>query len=106
MSDKIYELVNLRADDDSIYQYTVLKRLYEYAKTKFLGYTTKTHHNRLSSHTLNRLQLVVNYLTSQFNIDSNEVNLMKLRIAHNQLTKTWKVEKQKNFVQWLDKLKN
>ena len=104
VSDKIGELINLRPDDDSIYQYSVLKRLYEFAKTKFLGYVTERHQKRLSSHTLNRLQLLVRYLTAQFDIDSTELNLIKLRLAHNQLTETWKVVKQKNFAQWLDKL--
>ena len=104
VSDKIGELINLRPDDDSIFQYCVLKRLYEFAKTKYLGYVRNIRKKRLSSHTLNRLQLLVSYLTSQFNIDSNEVNLMKLRLAHNQLTETWRVEKQKNFAQWLNKL--
>ena len=104
VSDKICDLVNLRPDDDSIYQYTVLKRMYEFAKTKFLGFVTKNHQKRLSSHTLNRLQLQVNYLTSLFNIDRTDVTLMKLRLAHNQLTETWKMVKQKNFAQWLDKL--
>ena len=47
VSDKIRDLVHLRPDDDSIYQYVVLIRLYEFAKTKFLGYVTKKRKKQL-----------------------------------------------------------
>ena len=37
VADRITDLVELRPDDNSIYQYCVLKRMYEVAKTNFLG---------------------------------------------------------------------
>ena len=104
VSDKIGELVNLRPDDNSIYQYSVLIRMYEFAKTKFLGYATKRYPKRQTSPKLNKLQLLVSYLTSQYQYDTSDVNLMKLRFAHTQLIETWRVVRQNNFSQWLAKL--
>ena len=104
MADRITDLVDLRPDDNSIYQYCVLKRMYELAKTKFLGYVTKKSHKCLSSPNVNKLQILVTFLTSQFKTETSDMNLMKLRCAHNELLKVWKVEKQKSFTKWLAKL--
>ena len=104
MADRITELVELRPDDNSIYQYCVLKRMYELAKTKFLGYVKKKSEKYHSSPKVNKLQLLVTYLTSQFKTESSGMNLLKLKRAHNELLKAWKVEKQKGFTKWLAKL--
>ena len=104
VSDRMGELVNLRPDDTSIYQYTVLKRMYEFAKTKFLGLASKNIKKKLASHKVNRLQLYVKYYTALYIRNSTDMNLTKLRVAHKQLIDTWKIERQKNFIQWLAKL--
>ena len=104
VSERIRDLVQLRPDDNSIYQYCVLKRMYEFAKTKFLGYVMKKSQKCLSSPKVNKLQLMVSFLTAQFKTESTDMNLMKLRRAHNELLMVWKVEKQKSFTKWLAKL--
>ena len=105
VSDRVGELVNLRPDDASIYQYTVLKRMYEFAKTKFLGFVKniKTK-KRLVSHKVNILQRYVKYYTTLYTRNGTALNLTKLRLAHKQLIDTWKKERQKNFTQWLAKM--
>ena len=84
VSDRIAELVELRPADESIYQYCVLKRMYEFAKTKFLGYVRTKRHRILSNHKIKKLQLLVTFLTSQYKSESSDMNLMKLRSAHNE----------------------
>ena len=104
VSDRMGELVSLRPDDSSIYQYNVLKRMYEFAKTKFLGLAHKNVMKTIVSHKVNKLQLYVKYYTALYSRNSSDVNLTKLRLAHKQLIETWQTEKQKNFTQWLAKL--
>ena len=104
VSERINELVSLRPDDTSIYKYSVLIRMYEFAKTRFLGYATKRHSKQQSSPKLNKLQLLVRYLTTQYKHEPSKINLMKLRLAHTQLTETWKMVRQENFSRWLAKL--
>ena len=104
VADRIAELIELRPKDKSIYQYCVLKRIYEFAKTKFLGYVKEKRRGCLSSQKVKKLQLLVTYLTSQYKSESTDMNLMKLRSAHNALLEVWKIENQKNFSKWLAKL--
>ena len=104
VSDRISELVGLRPDDTTIYQYKVLRNIYEFAKTKFLGYTTKNIEKRLHSDKVNRLQLYVKYYTALYSKNCCDANLTKLRLAHKQLNETWQIETHKNFYQWLAKL--
>ena len=78
VSDRMGELVSLRPDDSSIYQYNVLKRIYEFAKNKFLGLAHKNVKKTLVSHKVNRLQLYVKYYTALYTRNSSDVNLTKL----------------------------
>ena len=104
VSDRIGELVNLRPDDSSFYQYKVLKNIYDFAKTKFLGYATGKRMKAPVSHKISKLQLYVKYYTAMYSRKRSDIYLVKLRLAHKQLIEMCQVEKKKSFTKWLAKL--
>ena len=104
VSDRIGKLIDIRPDDNTIYQYNVLKKLYMFAKTRYLGYSTKIGKKCINSHQVVKIQLYVKYYTALYALNSSEINLAKLQLAHKQLQEVWQIERQKSFVKWLSKL--
>lgn len=104
VTDRINELVTLRPDDMSIYQYDVLRKIYQFAKTKFVGYVKNTHVRSSAGNQVQKLQHLVKYHTAIFDRKSSDANLWKLRFLHKELLKMWQIDQEKLFVNWLKKL--
>ena len=89
VADRIDELVTLRPDDISVYKYSVLCRIYQFAKTKFLGFSTKKAKQSSVGTEVRRVQQLVRYYTAVYVRNSSEKNLCRLRVLHKKLLEKW-----------------
>ena len=104
VSRKINELLYLRPDTDTVYSYSILRRIYYSAKQRFLGFRKSKTMYPAPSAEIRNLQKRIKYFSEVYDKYKLDLHAFKLQLLHRQLLQRNHWEQQVRFSNWLTKL--
>ena len=101
VAERIGQLIWLRKNNESFYNYSVLKRIYHEAKCMFLGFADKTERIVRISTQARKLQQKITFTTAMYQRDKTDILLFKLETLYKQLKDRDLLDRHLEHAEWV-----